>query len=80
MVVFLGGRLAAAWSSRWRCSALAAPLYQRAGARSDAMAQQYQDRRATLEARQLEILQHAPELRALGAVTYGANEIARDLG
>jgi ABC-type transport system involved in cytochrome bd biosynthesis fused ATPase/permease subunit len=56
--------------------ALAAPLYQRAGARSDAMAQQYRARRATLEARQLEILQHAPELRALGAVTYGANEIA----
>ncbi|HTT58512.1 MAG TPA: ATP-binding cassette domain-containing protein [Acidimicrobiales bacterium] len=56
--------------------ALAAPLYRRAGARSDAMAQQYQARRATLEARQLEILQHAPELRALGAVTYGADEIA----
>ncbi len=56
--------------------ALAAPLYQRAGARSDAMAQQYRARRATLEARQLEILQHAPELRALGAVTYGADEIA----
>ncbi len=56
--------------------ALAAPLYQRAGARSDAMAQQYRARRATLESRQLEILQHAPELRALGAVTYGANEIA----
>lgn len=56
--------------------ALAAPLYRRAGARSDAMAQQYRARRATLEARQLEILQHAPELRGLGAVTYGANEIA----
>ncbi|MGC2169686.1 MAG: hypothetical protein WA580_11345, partial [Acidimicrobiales bacterium] len=56
--------------------ALAAPLYRRAGARSDSMAQQYQARRSTLEARQLEILQHAPELRALGAVTYGANEIA----
>jgi ATP-binding cassette subfamily C protein CydD len=56
--------------------ACAAPLYQRAGRRSEAMAQQYQARRAVLEARQLEILQHAPELRALGAVTYGANEIA----
>ena len=54
----------------------AAPLYQRAGRRSEVMAQQYQARRAVLEARQLEILQHAPELRALGAVTYGANEIA----
>jgi ATP-binding cassette subfamily C protein CydD len=56
--------------------ACAAPLYQRAGRRSEVMAQQYQARRAVLESRQLEILQHAPELRALGAVTYGANEIA----
>ena len=56
--------------------ALAAPLYQRAGRRSEAMAQEYQARRAMLELRQLEILQHAPELRALGAVTYGADEIA----
>jgi ABC-type transport system involved in cytochrome bd biosynthesis fused ATPase/permease subunit len=55
---------------------LAAPLYQRAGRRSEVMAQEYQARRAVLEARQLEILQHAPELRALGAVTYGADEIA----
>lgn len=56
--------------------ALAVPLYQRAGRRSERMAAQYQERRASLEARQLEVLQHAPELRALGAVTYGANEIA----
>jgi ABC-type transport system involved in cytochrome bd biosynthesis fused ATPase/permease subunit len=56
--------------------ALATPFYQRAGRRSEAMATQYQERRALLEARQLEVLQHAPELRALGAVTYGANEIA----
>ena len=55
---------------------IAVPLYQRAGRRSEAMAVQYQERRASLEARQLEVLQHAPELRALGAVTYGANEIA----
>jgi ABC-type transport system involved in cytochrome bd biosynthesis fused ATPase/permease subunit len=55
--------------------ALAAPFYQRAGRRSEAMSVEYQARRALLEARQLEILQHAPELRALGAVTYGANEI-----
>jgi ABC-type transport system involved in cytochrome bd biosynthesis fused ATPase/permease subunit len=56
--------------------ALAAPFYQRAGRRSEVMAQEFQRRRATLEERQLEVLQHAPELRALGAVTYGANEIA----
>jgi ABC-type transport system involved in cytochrome bd biosynthesis fused ATPase/permease subunit len=55
---------------------VAAPLYQRAGRRSERLAREYQDRRATLEARQLEVLQHGPELRALGAVTYGANEIA----
>jgi ABC-type transport system involved in cytochrome bd biosynthesis fused ATPase/permease subunit len=55
---------------------VAVPLYQRAGRRSEVMAVQYQERRASLEARQLEVLQHAPELRALGAVTYGANEIA----
>ncbi len=56
--------------------ALAAPLYRRAGRRSELMAREYQTRRALLEARQLEVLEHAPELRALGAVTYGANEIA----
>ncbi len=56
--------------------ALAVPFYQRAGRRSEVMALEYQRRRATLEERQLEVLQHAPELRALGAVTYGANEIA----
>jgi ABC-type transport system involved in cytochrome bd biosynthesis fused ATPase/permease subunit len=56
--------------------ASAAPFYQRAGRRSEMMAAEFQRRRATLEERQLEVLQHAPELRALGAVTYGANEIA----
>lgn len=55
--------------------AMAAPLYQRAGRRSHAMAAEFQARRALLEVRQLEVLQHAPELRALGAVTYGADEI-----
>ena len=54
---------------------LAAPLYQRAGKRSAEMTTAYQARRAVLETRQLEVLQHATELRALGAVTYGANEI-----
>ncbi|HEY5111917.1 MAG TPA: ATP-binding cassette domain-containing protein [Acidimicrobiales bacterium] len=54
---------------------LAAPLYQRAGKRSSQMANAYQERREALETRQLEVLQHAPELRALGAVAYGASEI-----
>ncbi|MGB7103386.1 MAG: ATP-binding cassette domain-containing protein, partial [Acidimicrobiales bacterium] len=56
--------------------ALAVPFYRRAGRRSEAMAQEFQLRRALLEARQLEVLQHALELRALGAVNYGADEIA----
>ncbi len=55
---------------------LAVPLYQRAGRRSEALAEDYQQRRALLETRQLELLNHAPELRALGAVAYGADEIA----
>lgn len=54
---------------------LAIPLYRRAGTRSEAMNVAYQVRRRTLEERQLEILLHAPELRALGAINYGANEI-----
>jgi ABC-type transport system involved in cytochrome bd biosynthesis fused ATPase/permease subunit len=70
------------WSAGWlpfvitvALLALAAPLYQRAGRRSEVMAKEYDERRAMLEARQLELIQHAPELRALGAVNYGANEI-----
>ena len=55
---------------------LAVPLYQRAGKRSETLAGDYQRRRALLEARQLELLNHAPELRALGAINYGADEIA----
>ncbi len=56
--------------------ALAAPLYRRAGRRSEERAREYEARRTLLEVRQLEVLQHAPELRALGAVEFGATEIA----
>lgn len=55
--------------------ALAIPLYQRAGRRSAELEKEYRQRRALLESRQLELLHHATELRALGAVAYGANEI-----
>lgn len=55
--------------------ALAVPLYVRSGTRSVALEADYQRRHALLEARQLELLHHAPDLRALGAVTYGADEI-----
>lgn len=69
-------------SAGWLASAitiallgLAIPLYRRAGRRSEALATEYQRRRVQLEERQLEILRHAPELRGLGAVDYGAREI-----
>ena len=55
---------------------LAVPLYQRAGKRSSALELEYNRRRGILEGRQLELLHHSPELRALGAVSYGADEIA----
>jgi ATP-binding cassette subfamily C protein CydD len=56
--------------------AAAVPLYLRAGRRSEAMAARYEQRRAVLESRQLELLRHAPELRSLGAIQFGAGEIA----
>ncbi len=56
--------------------AIAVPLYQRAGTRAAAFDQQYRQRRERLAQRQMELLAHAPELRALGAVDYGAAEIA----
>jgi ABC-type transport system involved in cytochrome bd biosynthesis fused ATPase/permease subunit len=54
---------------------LSVPLYIRAGKRSEALSSEYHERRALLESRQLELLRHGPELRALGAVSYGAQEI-----
>jgi ABC-type transport system involved in cytochrome bd biosynthesis fused ATPase/permease subunit len=54
---------------------VAVPLYRRAGLRSARLITEHQARRNSLESRQLEILQHAPELRALGAIDYGASEI-----
>lgn len=70
------------WSAGWLPGAItivllsaAIPLYRRAGARSARLNAQYHERRALLESRQLELLHHAPELRALGAVDYGADEI-----
>ena len=71
------------WSAGWLSTSivvalvgLAAPLYWRAGLRSEALDVEYRQRRGVLESRQLELLRHAPELRALGAVDYGASEIA----
>ncbi|MDH2904578.1 MAG: ATP-binding cassette domain-containing protein, partial [Actinomycetota bacterium] len=56
--------------------AVAVPLYQRAGTRAAALDIEYRERRTRLGERQLELLTHAPELRGLGAVHYGAREIA----
>jgi len=71
------------WAGGWLASLItvvllvaAVPLYRRAGKRSEASALEYQRRRALLEGRQLELLHHTTELRALGAVEYGADEIA----
>lgn len=55
--------------------ALAVPLYVRAGRRSQSVDAEYRLRRALLEKRQLEFLRHAPDLRALGAIDFGVNEI-----
>jgi len=82
-VVALAGLAVLFWSGGWLATLitialllLAVPLYRRAGQRSEATALDYQHRRAVLESRQLELLHHSTELRALGAVAYGANEIA----
>ncbi len=55
--------------------ALAVPLYVRAGRRSQSVEGEYRLRRALLESRQLEVIAHAPDLRALGAIDFAANEI-----
>jgi ABC-type transport system involved in cytochrome bd biosynthesis fused ATPase/permease subunit len=82
-VVALAGLGVLFWSGGWLATSItlvllvaAVPLYRRAGQRSEASAADYQQRRAVLESRQLELLHHTTELRALGAVEFGANEIA----
>lgn len=55
--------------------ALSVPMYQRAGKKSEEAARRYEQRRRVLEGRQLELLRHSVELRALGALQYGASEI-----
>jgi ABC-type transport system involved in cytochrome bd biosynthesis fused ATPase/permease subunit len=81
--VAIVGLVVVFWSVGWLATvivialaAFAVPLYQRAGRRSAALELEYRQRRAVLESRQLELLHHAPELRALGAVAHGASEIA----
>lgn len=82
-VTALAGLAVLFWAGGWLALLItvallvgAVPLYRRAGKRSQSTALEYQARRALLESRQLELLHHTTELRALGAVEYGANEIA----
>jgi ABC-type transport system involved in cytochrome bd biosynthesis fused ATPase/permease subunit len=82
-VTAMAGLAVLFWAGGWLAAAItvallagAVPLYRRAGRRSQATALEYQGRRSLLESRQLELLHHTTELRALGAVEYGANEIA----
>ena len=70
------------WAVGWLSSAiivalllLAVPFYIRAGKQSAEISSDYNHRRAVLESRQLELLDHAVELRGLGGVAYGSNEI-----
>jgi ABC-type transport system involved in cytochrome bd biosynthesis fused ATPase/permease subunit len=79
----LGALIVLFWAGGWLALLItvalllgAVPLYRRAGRRSEQSTLDYQRRRALLESRQLELLHHTTELRALGAVEYGANEIA----
>ena len=70
------------WSGGWQALgivvvllAVAAPVYRRAGMRAAELESEYRERRVRLSERQLELLAHAPELRALGAVEYARDEI-----
>lgn len=55
--------------------ALSVPFYIAAGRTAAAAEQAYRTQRETLTQRQLELLAHASELRALGAVAIGARDI-----
>ncbi len=70
------------WCAGWLALAItvvllgaAGPLYRRAGRRAEAAQVAVRERRERLEARQLEVLRHVPELRGVGAVDYGAREL-----
>ena len=71
------------WCAGWLALAItvvllgaAGPLYRRAGRRAEAAQLAVRERRERLESRQLEVLRHVPELRGVGAVDYGARELA----
>ncbi len=77
------GLVVVGWCAGWLALAItvvllgaAGPLYRRAGRRAEAAQVAVRERRARLESRQLEVLRHVPELRGVGAVDYGARELA----
>lgn len=59
-------------------TALAVPAYVRVGRQSAAVAEEFQRRRRSIVVRQLEMLRSVLDLRALGAVSFGADEIAAE--
>lgn len=81
--VGLVGLAIVAWAGGWLDVAVVAalmagavPLYRRAGRRTLDREAEYRRRRDRLEERQLAVLTQAGALRGLGAVEYGAEEIA----
>jgi hypothetical protein len=71
----MAGLFIVLWAGGWLCLVitvgllgLAVPLYRRAGRRSETVGTEYEQRRALLESRQLELLHHTPERAQLGRV------------
>jgi ABC-type transport system involved in cytochrome bd biosynthesis fused ATPase/permease subunit len=59
-------------------TALAIPAYARVGRQSAVVADEFQRRRRSIVIRQLDLLRSIVDLRALGAVSFGADEIAAE--
>ena len=57
---------------------LSVPAYVSVGRHSQAMVDEYHRRRGALVARQLALLRSITDLRALGAISFGADEIAAE--
>ncbi|HQU27334.1 MAG TPA: ATP-binding cassette domain-containing protein [Acidimicrobiales bacterium] len=77
------GLVVVGWCAGWLALAItvlllgaAGPLYRRAGRRAAVAQVAVRERRERLESRQLEVLRHVPELRGVGALDYGARELA----
>jgi ATP-binding cassette subfamily C protein CydCD len=82
-VTAVGGLGLVAYWGGWLCIviivgllALSIPAYISAGRRSAHATEEFHQRRAVLVSRQVEVLRSITDLRAAGAVAYGADEIA----